>query len=87
MRAHYLGHVVFYIQDMARSLAFYRDLLGFKEIGRTFGGAEARDLTTPDLEGQEANLSMTISLPDGPPVTTTVRVVLTHDHLPDLPEL
>jgi catechol 2,3-dioxygenase len=41
MRAHYLGHVVFYVQDMARSLAFYRDLLGFKEIGRTFGGAAA----------------------------------------------
>jgi catechol 2,3-dioxygenase len=41
MKAHYLGHVVFYVQDMARSLVFYRDLLGFQEIGRTFGGAAA----------------------------------------------
>lgn len=41
MKAHYLGHVVFYVKDMARSLAFYRDLLGFREIGRVFGGAAA----------------------------------------------
>ena len=34
MRAHYLGHVVFYVKDLRRSLAFDRDLLGFKEVGR-----------------------------------------------------
>src|SRR6185437_10409190 len=41
MRAHYLGHVVFYVKDLNRSLAFYRDLLGFREVGRAFGGAAA----------------------------------------------
>ena len=41
MKAHYLGHVVFFVKDLARSLAFYRDLLGFQEIGTTFGGAAA----------------------------------------------
>ena len=41
MKAHYLGHVVFYVKDLERSLAFYRDLLGFKEIGRVFNGAAA----------------------------------------------
>lgn len=41
MQAHYLGHVVFYVKDLARSLAFYRDLLGFQEIGTTFGSAAA----------------------------------------------
>lgn len=41
MKAHYLGHVVFYVKDLARSLAFYRDLLGFREIGRAFAGAAA----------------------------------------------
>ena len=41
MKAHYLGHVVFYVKDLNRSLAFYRDLLGFQEIGTTFGGAAA----------------------------------------------
>ncbi|MGQ0696145.1 MAG: VOC family protein [Nitrospiraceae bacterium] len=41
MKAHYLGHVVFYVKDLERSLAFYRDLLGFQEIGRIFNGAAA----------------------------------------------
>ncbi|MBH0200039.1 MAG: VOC family protein [Nitrospira sp.] len=41
MNAHYLGHVVFYVQDLEQSLAFYRDLLGFKEVGRIFNGMAA----------------------------------------------
>lgn len=41
MKAHYLGHVVFYVKDLQRSLAFYRDLLGFKEIGQVFDGTAA----------------------------------------------
>lgn len=41
MKAHYLGHVVFYVRDLERSLAFYRDLLGFKEVGRIFDGKAA----------------------------------------------
>lgn len=41
MKAHYLGHVVFYVRDLERSLTFYRDLLGFQEVGRIFQGAAA----------------------------------------------
>jgi len=41
MKAHYLGHVVFYVRDLERSLAFYRDLLGFREVGRVFNGRAA----------------------------------------------
>jgi len=41
MKARYLGHVVFYVKELDRSLAFYRDLLGFQEVGRAFGGAAA----------------------------------------------
>jgi catechol 2,3-dioxygenase len=41
MKAHYLGHVVFYVKNLQQSLSFYRDLLGFKEIGRVFDGAAA----------------------------------------------
>ncbi len=41
MKAHYLGHVVFYVRDLERTLRFYRDLLGFSEIGRAFGGRAA----------------------------------------------
>ena len=33
--------MVFYVKELERSLAFYRDLLGFKEVGRIFGGAAA----------------------------------------------
>ena len=38
MKPHYLGHVVFYVKDLARSVEFYRDLLGFTEVGRIFNG-------------------------------------------------
>ena len=41
MKAHYLGHVVFYVKDLERSLGLYRDLLGFEEVGRIFNGAAA----------------------------------------------
>ncbi len=41
MKAHYLGHVVFYVKDLEQSLAFYRDLLGFQEVGSIFNGAAA----------------------------------------------
>jgi catechol 2,3-dioxygenase len=41
MKAHYLGHVVFYVQDLNRSLGFYRDLLGFREVGRIFNNTAA----------------------------------------------
>jgi catechol 2,3-dioxygenase len=41
MKAHYLGHVVFYVKDLERALVFYRDLLGFTEVGRIFNGAAA----------------------------------------------
>jgi len=41
MKAHYLGHVVFYVKELERSLSFYRDLLGFQEVGRIFNGAAA----------------------------------------------
>ena len=41
MKVHYLGHVVFYVKKLEESLKFYRDLLGFKEVGRVFNGAGA----------------------------------------------
>ena len=41
MKAHYLGHVVFYVKDLEQSLIFYRNLLGFQEVGRLFNGAAA----------------------------------------------
>ncbi|MFZ1654688.1 MAG: VOC family protein [Candidatus Moraniibacteriota bacterium] len=39
MKIHELGHVVLYVSDLARSQAFYRDLLGFPEIASDMPGA------------------------------------------------
>ncbi|MBA3752941.1 MAG: VOC family protein [Nitrospira sp.] len=41
MKAHYLGHVVFFVKDLQPALVFYRDLLGFREVGKIFNGAAA----------------------------------------------
>ena len=41
MKAQYLGHVVFYVANLEKSLQFYRDLLGFKQVGTIFGGQAA----------------------------------------------
>jgi len=35
MRITHLGHVVFYVESLERSLAFYRDLVGMSEIRAT----------------------------------------------------
>lgn len=41
MKAKSLGHVVFYVKDLERSLEFYRDLLGFEVVGTVFDGQAA----------------------------------------------
>ncbi|MGD9852852.1 MAG: VOC family protein [Nitrospirales bacterium] len=41
MKAQYLGHVVFYVKNLSQSLAFYRDVVGFQEVGRIFSGKAA----------------------------------------------
>lgn len=73
MKAHYLGHVVFYVKDLERSLTFYRDLLGFKEVGRVFNGAAAA-LTT----GRTHHELLLIQVGDAPPPPTGRRLGLYH---------
>jgi len=73
MVAHYLGHVVFYVKDLERSLSFYRDLLGFKEVGRVFNGAAAA-LTS----GRTHHELLLIEVGDAPGPTTGRRRGLYH---------
>ena len=68
MKAHYLGHVVFYVKDLTRSLEFYRDLVGFQEIGRTLGG-KAVALTS----GWTHHELLLIEVGDAPPPPTGHR--------------
>jgi catechol 2,3-dioxygenase len=73
MKAHYLGHVVFYVKDLERSLAFYRDLLGFKEVGRVFNGAAAA-LTS----GRTHHELLLIQVGEAPPPPAGRRLGLYH---------
>ncbi|MBA3612870.1 MAG: VOC family protein [Nitrospirales bacterium] len=41
MKAQYLGHVVFYVKNLEQSLIFYRDVVGFQEVGQIFEGKAA----------------------------------------------
>lgn len=73
MKAVYLGHVVFYVESLDRSLAFYRDLLGFQEIGRIFGGRAAA-LTA----GRTHHELLLIEVGDAPGPLTGRRLGLYH---------
>jgi catechol 2,3-dioxygenase len=73
MKAHYLGHVVFYVKNLERSLAFYRDLLGFREVGRIFDG-KAAALTS----GRTHHEFLFIEVGTGPGPLTGHRVGLYH---------
>jgi len=73
MKAHYLGHVVFYVRDLARSVAFYRDVLGFREVGRTFGG-KASALTS----GRTHHELLLIEVGDAPAARSGPRLGLYH---------
>jgi catechol 2,3-dioxygenase len=73
MNAKYLGHVVFYVKNLERSLAFYRDVVGFKEIGTTFGG-KAVALTS----GRTHHEIFLIEVGEAPAPLSGVRLGLYH---------
>ena len=62
MKAHYLGHVVFYVKELGRSLAFYRDLLGFEQAGEMKHPFNAVALTS----GRTHHEILLIEVGDGP---------------------
>ena len=73
MKVQYLGHVVFYIKDIEQSLKFYRDLLGFQEVGRVFEG-KASALTS----GRTHHELLLIEVGDAPGPQHGVRRGLYH---------
>ena len=73
MKARYLGHVVFYVKELDRSLAFYRDLLGFQEVGRIFNN-QAAALTS----GRTHHELLLIEVGDAPPPPQGHRLGLYH---------
>lgn len=73
MKAHYLGHVVLYVRELERSLQFFRDLVGFQEVGRTFNGA-AVALTG----GRTHHELLLIQVGDAPAPSTGRRLGLYH---------
>ncbi len=73
MKAHYLGHVVFYVKDLNLSLAFYRVRLGFQEVGRIFE-RRAAALTS----GRTHHELLLIEVPDAPPAPPGRRLGLYH---------
>jgi len=73
MKAHYLGHVVFYVKSLEKSLSFYRDLLGFQEIGQAFGGRAAA-LTS----GRTHHELLLIEVGNAPHAPTGHRIGLYH---------
>lgn len=72
MRAHHLGHVVFYVRDLDRSLSFYRDLLNFEEVGKM--GSFASALTS----GRTHHEILLIEVGDAPGPMQGTRIGLYH---------
>ena len=73
MKAQYLGHIVFYVKDLESSLMFYRDVVGFNEIGTTFGG-KAVALTS----GRTHHEILLIEVGAAPDPSSGVRLGLYH---------
>ena len=72
MIAQHLGHVVFYVRDLNRSLTFYRDLLRFDEVGKI--GAHVSALTS----GRTHHELLLIEVGDAPGPMQGKRIGLYH---------
>lgn len=59
-----LGHVVLKVRDLNRAAAFYRDVLGLREVAR-YGRDHMAFFTVPD-SGNHHDLALTAVGPDAP---------------------
>ena len=74
MNPHCLGHVVFYVRDLERSLAFYRDLLGLRQVPSGGIAMPAAALTS----GRTHHELLLIEVGDAPGPLTGHRIGLYH---------
>ena len=74
MKVHYLGHVVFYVKDIVRSVAFYGDLLGFEQAGDMSQPFKAAALTS----GRTHHEILLIEVGNAPPPQKGHRLGLYH---------
>jgi catechol-2,3-dioxygenase len=71
-----LGHVVLYVRDVQRSAAFYRDVLGFRQI---MGGAEAAFPAAAFSSGRTHHELLLIEVgEDATPIPAGKRVGMYH---------
>jgi catechol 2,3-dioxygenase-like lactoylglutathione lyase family enzyme len=92
MTVHAFSHIALRVTDLARSLRFYRDGLGFREVSRieVEGGPTALLLDAPDaalsaifLERDGTTLELqTLSLPDGRELPDRAKSLVNSGALP-----
>jgi catechol 2,3-dioxygenase len=70
-----LGHIVLYVRDLARSVAFYRDVLGWRQVGPDFLGMPVAAFSS----GRTHHELMLIEVgPDATPIPNGRRVGMYH---------
>ena len=63
MKAHYLGHIVFYVRDLETSVSFYEEILGWKRIVSNILPFKAAALTS----GRTHHELLLIEVGEAPP--------------------
>ena len=74
MKAHYLGHIVFYVRDLETSVSFYEEILGWERIESNTLPFQAVALTS----GRTHHELLLIEVGDAPQSNTGHRIGFYH---------